>query len=206
MATIKVYGMLPSTFTRTVLLAAQEKGIDYELVMMRPMDIGALNPFLKIPAMSHGDLTLFESGAILRYFERVFGGPKLWPDEPRAAAMVDQWAGAVSDSLVNSALRYMANRFGFLPVPDQVAQQFLARTRDFLPHFDRQLGKSRFLAGERLTAADLYLAPLLFYFPDIPELKAILDAAPNCKRWMGEMASRPSVKATEPTQKPKVAA
>ncbi|HZQ01957.1 MAG TPA: glutathione S-transferase family protein [Reyranella sp.] len=206
MAAIKIYGMPPSTFTRTVLLACHEKGIDYELVPTRPMDIGALNPFLKIPAMRHGDLTLFESNAILRYLERVFGGARLWPDEPRVAALVDQWSGAVSDTLVNAALRYMANKFGFLPVPDEVAQQFLAKTRQVLPHFDRQLAASRFLAGEQLSAADLYLAPLLFYFPDIPELSAILDAAPNCKRWMGEMADRPSVKATEPTQKPKVAA
>lgn len=206
MATIKIYGMPPSTFTRTVLLAAREKGIDYELVMMRPMDMGALNPFLKIPAMTHGDLTLFESIAILRYFDRVFPGPKLWPDEPRAAALCDQWASAVSDSLVNAALRYMAARFGFLPLPAEMAQKYLDKTAEVVPHFDRQLGKSRFLAGDRLTAADLFLAPVLFYFPDIPELKAILDVAPNCRRWLAEMASRPSVRATEPQQKPQLAA
>ena len=206
MATIKIHGMPPSTFTRTVLMACHEKGIDYDLVMMRPMDIGALNPFLKIPAMTHGDLTLFESIAILRYLERTFGGTKLWPDEPRAAAMVDQWASAVSDSLVNAALRYMAARFGFLPVPAEMAQKYLEKTREVVPHFDRRLGETRFLAGDGLTAADLFLAPLLFYFPDIPEMKAILDAAPHCGRWMREMASRPSVRATEPQQKPQLAA
>lgn len=206
MATIKIYGLPPSTFTRTVLIACHEKGIDYELVPTRPMDLGAINPFHKIPAMTHGDLTLFESIAILRYFERTFGGAKLWPDDPKGAALVDQWASAVSDSLVNAALRYLAHRFGFLPVPEQMAQQFLDKTAQFLPHFDRQLGKSRFLAGAALSAADLYLAPLLFYFPDMPQTKAILDIAPNCKRWLGEMANRPSVQATEPIQKPKVAA
>ena len=206
MAAIKIYGMPPSTFTRTVLLACHEKGIDYELVMTRPMDMSPFNPFQKIPTMTHGDLTLFESIAILRYLERTFGGAKLWPDDIRAAALVDQWASAVSDSLVNAALRYMAHRFGFLPVPEQMAQQYFDKTAAFLPHFDRQLGKSRFLAGAELSAADLYLAPLLFYFPDIPETKALLDAAPNCKRWMGEMAGRQSVKATEPTQKPRLAA
>ena len=112
---------------------------------VRPMELGALNPFHKIPAMTHGDLTLFESIAILRYLERSFGGAKLWPDEPAAAATVDQWASAVSDSLVNAALRYMAHRFGFLPVPEVMAEQFLEKTREFLPHFDRQLGKNRVL-------------------------------------------------------------
>jgi glutathione S-transferase len=206
MATIKIYGLPPSTFTRTVLLAAQEKGIDYELVMTRPMDMGALNPFLKIPAMTHGDLTLFESIAILRYFERAFGGPKLWPDEPRAAAMVDQWVSAASDSLVNAALRYMAARFGFLPAPAEMVKKYLDKTREVLPHFDRQLGANRFLAGVGMTAADLFAAPVLFYFPDIPELKVILDAAPNCRRWLAEMAARPSVRVTEPQQKPQLAA
>jgi glutathione S-transferase len=206
MATIKIYGMPPSTFTRTVLLAAEEKGIDYELVPTRPADMTPFNPFHKIPAMTHGDLTLFESIAILRYFERTFGGTRLWPDDSKAAALVDQWSSAVADSLVNAALRYMASRFGFLPIPAEMAQQCLDKTRAFLPHFDRQLGKTRFLAGAAFSAADLYLAPLLFYFPDIPELKAILDAAPNCRRWMAEMQSRASVVATEPTQKPRLAA
>jgi len=206
MAEIKIYGLPPSTFTRTVLLACHEKGIDYDLVPTRPMDLGALNPFHKIPAMTHGDFTLFESIAILRYLERTFGGARLWPDDPKAAAAVDQWASAVCDSLVHSALLYMAHRFGFLPVPEQMAQKFLEKTRQVLPHFDRQLGRNRFVAGSALSAADLYLAPLLFYFPDMPEMKAILDAAPNCRRWLGEMADRPSVKATEPAQKPQVAA
>ena len=70
----------------------------------------ALNPFRKIPAITHGELTLYESTAILRYFDRAFPGPKLWPEDVAAAAMCDQWASAVCDSLVNAALRYIAAR------------------------------------------------------------------------------------------------
>ena len=87
-----------------------------------------------------------------------------------------------------------------------MAKFLLDKTSAAVPIFDRQLGKGRFLAGDELSVADLYLAPPLFYFPDIPELKSLLGAAPNCTRWLGEMATRPSVKATEPAQKPKVAA
>jgi glutathione S-transferase len=36
MADIKIYGVTPSSFTRTVRLACHEKGIDYELVPMFP--------------------------------------------------------------------------------------------------------------------------------------------------------------------------
>jgi glutathione S-transferase len=206
LANIKIYGVPPSSFTRTVRLGCHEKGIDYELVPTFPGQIGALNPFQKIPAITHGDLTLYESTAILRYLDRTFPGPKLWPEESRQAALCDQWVSAVCDSLVNAALRYMAARFGFLPVPAEMETRYLDKARDVVPIFDRQLGRTRYLAGDSLTAADLFLAPVLFYFPDIPELRAIGDAAPNCTRWAGEMAGRPSVRATEPEQKPGIAA
>ena len=206
MADIKIYGVPPSSFTRTVRLACHEKGIDYEMVDAMPSTIDALNPFRKIPAITHGDVTLYESIAILRYLERVFPGPKLWPDDVVAAAACDQWASAVADSLVNASLRYFAARAGFLPVPAEMAQKYLAKTAEVVPIFDRQLGKHRFLAGDSLTVADLYLYPLYAYFPDIAELKAIADRAPNCNRWSAEMAARPSVKATEPSFKPQIAA
>jgi glutathione S-transferase len=206
MAAIKIHGVPPSTFTRTVRLACHEKGIDYELVPTTPGEITALNPFRKIPAITHGDLVLYESTAILRYLDRTFAGPRLWPDDSVGVALCDQWISAFCDSLVNAALRYMASRYGFLPVPGEMRQQYLDKTREVVPIFDRQLGKTRYLAGDAMTAADLFLAPLLFYFPDIPELRAIGDAVPNCARWARDMAGRPSVRATEPQQKPQLAA
>ena len=206
MATIKIHGVPPSSFTRTARLAAHEKGIDYELVSAFPGQVEPMNPFKKIPVMTHGDLVLYESTAIVRYLDRAFPGAKLWPDDLRAAALCDQWVSAMCDSLANSALRYMAARFGFLPVPAEMQAKYLEKAKEVLPAFDRQLGKTRHLAGANLTAADLFLYPLLAYFPDVPELAAVLASAPNCKRWMAEMVARPSVKATEPEMKPKLAA
>ena len=198
MADIKIYGVPPSSFTRTVRLACHEKGIDYELVPMLPGQMGALNPFRKIPAIAHGDMTLYESTAILRYLERTFPGPKLWPQDSRQAALCDQWVSAVNDSLFNSALRFLANHFGFLPVPQEMADMYLAKARDVVPAFDRQLGQTRYLVGDSATAADLFLAPMVFSFPAVPGLKEVGEASPNLARWMRDMSVRPSMKATEP--------
>jgi hypothetical protein len=57
MATLRIHGVSPSTFTRTVRLACHEKGIDYEMIDAMPGNIGPLNPFHKIPAITHGDVT-----------------------------------------------------------------------------------------------------------------------------------------------------
>jgi glutathione S-transferase len=198
MASIKVYGVPPSTFTRAVLMGCQEKGIDYELVPTFPSTVGPLNPFGKIPAMTHGEVTLFESSAILRYLDGAFPGPKLWPADSRQAALCDQYVSAVCDSMVNSALRYLANHFGFLPVPQEMADKYLAKAKEVVPVFDRRLGESRYLVGDSLTAADLFLAPIVFNFPAVPGLKEIGEASPNIDRWMREMSARPSMQATLP--------
>jgi glutathione S-transferase len=198
MATIKIYGVPPSTFTRTACLAAHEKGIDFELVAMRPGDLGALNPFRKIPVLQHGDLTLYETTAILRYLDRAFPGPRLWPEDSRGAALCDQWTSAVCDSLANSALRYIAARFGFLPVPAEMQDKYLDKTREVVPVFEARLGESRHLAGPSMTAADLFAFPLLAYFPVVPELAAILATSPYCRRWLAEISARPSAQATAP--------
>ncbi|MBV8187720.1 MAG: glutathione S-transferase family protein [Alphaproteobacteria bacterium] len=206
MTALKIHGVPPSVFTWTARLACHEKGIDYELVPTMPSQVAPLNPFHKIPAITHGDLVLFETAAIVRYLDRTFPGPKLWPVDSIGIARCDQWISAVCDSLVNSAMRYMAARFGFLPVPAEMQQKYLDKAREVVPVFDRRLGESRYLAGDALTAADLFLLPLLSYFPDIAELRAIGDAAPNCKRWLREVGARASVKATAPQQRPQLAA
>src|SRR5262249_60521089 len=105
MADIKVHGVPPSTFTRTVLLACHEKGIDYELAPTMPSEITPLNPFRKIPAITHGDLVLFEATAVLRYFDRPLPGPQLWPRDSVGIARSDRSAGAVCVALVSVVLR-----------------------------------------------------------------------------------------------------
>jgi glutathione S-transferase len=207
MAAIKIYGVPPSTFTRAVRMGCHEKGIDYELVPTFPNTVGSLNPFGKIPAMTHGELTLFESSAILRYLDQAFPGPRLWPADARDSALVDQWVGAACDSLFNCAQRYLASRFNFLPVPAEMTKKYLDKTREVLPVFDHQLGKTKYLAGDVLTAADLVACPPFFYFPDIAELRGILDSQPNCRRWMDDIAARPSFAATvtPPEMRPKLA-
>ena len=199
MATLQIYGVPPSPFTRAARLACHEKGVDYELVSTPPGGTAPKNPLGKIPMMKHGDFTLFESQAIVRYVDHTFDGPLLWPKEAHAAALCDQWLSVVCDSMVQTALAgVIAPRFGILPGTEESIQGALKRSERVVGIFDKHLADHRFLAGEELTAADLFLVPIFFYFPAIPELKALGEASPNCGRWVREMGARPSVQATDP--------
>ena len=92
-----VFGAPYSVYVRAVRLALEEKGVQYELV---PVDIFALgavppehksrHPFGKIPAFEHAGFRLYEAGAITRYIDEAFPGPRLQPDDARARARMNQ--------------------------------------------------------------------------------------------------------------------
>jgi glutathione S-transferase len=199
MATLQIFGVPPSPFTRAVRLACREKGVDYELVPTRPGETAPLNPLGKIPMMKHGDFMLYESPAIARYVDRTFDGPPLWPKDARDSSLCDQWLSVVCDSMVQTALAgVIAPRFGIIPGTEEGIQASLNRSERVVGIFDKHLADHRFLAGNAVTAADLFQVPIFFYFPEIPELKALLESSPNCRRWVRDMGARPSVKATDP--------
>jgi len=199
MATLQILGVPPSPFTRAVRLCCREKGVDYELVPTRPGETAPLNPLGKIPMMKHGDFALFESPAIARYIDRSFAGPPLWPADPKASSLCDQWLSVVCDLVVRSALAgVIAPRFGIIPGTEDSIQAGMKQTERVVGILDKHLADHRFLAGDSLTAADLFLVPIFFYFPEVAELKALAAASPNCGRWARDMGARPSVKATDP--------
>ena len=101
--------------------------------------------------------------------------------------------------MVQTALAgVIAPRFGIIPGTEESIQANLKRAERVLGIVDKHLADHRFLAGEAVTAADLFLVPIFFYFPEIEELKALAESSPNCGRWVRDMGARPSVQATDP--------
>src|ERR1700747_1479290 len=93
-----VHGIPGSPYVRAALLALEEKGAAYELAAMQ---FGTLkqqphlsrHPFGRIPAFEHDGWMLYETQAIMRYVDTVVAGPRLQPEEPRAAARMNQLMG-----------------------------------------------------------------------------------------------------------------
>ncbi len=81
MSELILYGDPRSTYVRTARIAAEEKGVGYDVVAPSEagIDYSEIHPFGKMPGMAHGDLTLFETAGIVSYIDGAFDGPALIP-------------------------------------------------------------------------------------------------------------------------------
>ena len=84
MATLIIHGIPLSTYVRTCRMACMEKGVPYELdpVMPQSPEQLAMQPWGSVPAMTHGDVRMYESLAICNYIDSAFDGPPLQPADP----------------------------------------------------------------------------------------------------------------------------
>lgn len=205
MTDITVYGFPLSTFVRTVRMTLVEKGLAYDLEPVAPHspEIAERHPWGKVPAFQHGAVRLFETQAICRYIDEMFDGPALQPSYPGGRARMAQWISAYCDNayrhLVQALIiqRLAVPRMGGTPDEDIIAAN-LPDAKSSLGIFDKALAEHEFLAGGRLTLADLFLAPLVFYLPMTPEGQALLPEVPNLQRWYEIIAARDSFKQTVP--------
>ena len=107
MANIEILGVARSTYVRAVRMVCEEKAIPYDLAPAAPHspDVAAIHPFGKIPVMRHGDFELCESKAIATYLDLSFPGPKVFPTDPREAALAEQWVSLVNTKMDGTLVR-----------------------------------------------------------------------------------------------------
>ena len=200
MPELEIIGAPQSTFVRTTRMALEEKGVPYTLKPARPHspEVDCIHPFGRIPAMRRGDFTLCESRAIIGYADRVFDGPKLIPDDPRRAAVVEQWVSLVANGVFPAVIPYFGQYF-FPPggTTDRAAVEALLPA---VRHAIETLGRGAAtgsLAGDTFTLADMYALPVLVYLDRLPESRDMLREA-TLDAYLARHAERASFKNTTP--------
>jgi glutathione S-transferase len=199
MADLKIYGFPPSTFVRTARLVAHEKGLAYDL--LPPATEGAArHPFGKMPVAARGDVVVYETPAIARWFDSIGSGPSLVPSDPLRAARMEQWISVCCDYVYGTiAHGILLPRFGLRQRPEDEVQADLKKVPELWRPIEATLKANRYLTGDSVSLADFFLVPLMFYVPEVPDLKAIaMDGTTEIQRWCHDMGQRDSVKATDP--------
>ena len=201
MAEVTVHGMAQSTYVRTCCMVCEEKGIGYERRDAAPHSQELLrhSPTGKMPGFQHGDLVLWETGAIIRYLDEAFGGPRLQPADPGVRARMNCWIGMADDSFYQTMIRdIVMPRFGLVPLDEARIGQAAEKLERLLPVAEQTLQTGAYLAGDQPTLADLFLAPILFWWEKTPEGQAALPKYQALGRWYRAIGERPSFRATTP--------
>ncbi|MDX2169270.1 MAG: glutathione S-transferase family protein [Deltaproteobacteria bacterium] len=125
-----------------------------------PADYAAIQPFGQIPALRHGDLTMFESGAIVLHVAEQ--SRALLPSEPQARAHVQQWMFAALNT-VESPVQELAGLDLFHAGAGWAAERRPAveeRVRQRLAQLTACLKDGEYLVGA-FSAADILMASVL---------------------------------------------
>ena len=203
-----VYGRAGSTYVWGARLALAEKGVAHELVEVgfgqrREEPHLSRRPFAKMPAFEHDGFALYETQAILRYIDEGFPVAPLQPTDLHQFSRMNQVIGIVDayayPSIVGGIVfnRMLAPRLG-LPVDEAAVAAALPRARLCVSEIARLMGDDPYLAGERVTLADLLVIPLFYYFGKLPEGEAPLAEHPSIRPWMRRMEERQSFQVTKP--------
>jgi glutathione S-transferase len=209
MPTLEIIGIPQSNYVWAVRMVCEEKGVPYEHKPERPHSpaIDAIHPFGKVPVMRHGDVELCESKAIATYIDRVFDGPKVIPDDPARAAMVEQWVSLGNVEFDKLIIRQYVVPYVFpkeAGKPDMTAIKAAAeKMKGQVDVLDKAVAKTGYLAGDSFTLADINILPMLFYANRFEEGKAMFGAAKNLSAYMERHFARPSFQASKPPPPPK---
>jgi glutathione S-transferase len=203
-----VYGPAGSTYVWSARLALAEKGVAHELVEVgfgahREEPHLSRHPFAKVPAFEHDGFALYETQAILRYIDEGFPVAPLQPTDLHQFARMNQIIGIVDayawPSIAAGILfnRMLAPRLG-LPVDEAAVAAALPRARLCIAEIARLMGEQPFLAGERISLADLMVIPLFYYLHRLPEGAAPFAEHPELLAWIRRMEGRQSFQVTKP--------
>jgi glutathione S-transferase len=202
-----VHSVPGSPFGRAVLATLEEKGAPYRISAVKSAERHspehlARHPFGRVPVLQHGDFWLYETQAILRYIDRVAEGPRLTPDDARAAARMDQlmnindWYLFMGANRIIGFERIVAPRLlGKAPDGAAIAAA-MPGARTVLREIARLLGENPFLAGSELSLADLIVAPQMEFLSQTPEWAELGAPHQNLCAWLRWMGERPSFQAT----------
>ena len=145
-----------------------------------------ISPFSKIPVIRDGDISIFESGAILIYLAEKSG--KFYDASERL--IINQWLMA--------QMAYVGPMFGqhhqfhhYNPGKSEFGEErYFKIARRIYAHLDERLGQSEYLAGRNYTIADIATFPWVARH-NIHDIG--LNNYPNLTRWYSIISKREAV-------------
>lgn len=181
----------PRGFVRDLRVrwALEEAALPYRVASVPFDDRGpahlAHQPFGQVPWLTDGDISIFETGAILLHL----GGlsEKLMPRDPRARSEATEWVLAALNSVEMASLPWGMSKFMGHPT-DTAAWKFVD---DFLKlrlkHLEPVFAVREWLAGS-FSVADILMSDVLRV---VDQFGGLTDS-PACRAYVARATGRPA--------------
>jgi glutathione S-transferase len=188
-----------SMFGAKAEIAALEKGLDFELIMVaydvqsgyspKHPEVLRINPKRQVPVLVHGDVEIFDSTQIFEYLEELKPDPPLWPQGIAARARARLLEHRSDEVYFPHVIRLMGMQEN---LQDEAAMAAIDACTRYYGEMERQLADSEWLAG------DYSFADIAFYMAALfgERQGAVLRrATPKLLAWRERMTRRPAVRA-----------
>lgn len=155
----------------------------------------AMNPNGLVPVLQDGALTVWESHATLRYLAAQYGQETLWRSDPAERALVDQWTDWTATTFQPGwiALFWLLVRTPRDQHDDKAITAAFAKTASALRILDANLIERDYLAGDRLSYADIAAGVALYRWFSMDITR---PAMPGVENWYRRLQERPAFRKT----------
>jgi glutathione S-transferase len=213
---IELYWGSGSPFAWRVMLALEVKRLPYESKLLEfskgehktPAYL-RLNPRGKVPTLKDGDFVIYESLAIMSYLDRKYPEPPLFGKTPEETGLI--WrALAECESYILPAGDQVIRPIFFGQGLDKVEEieQAAETLRRELKTIDKRLAGSDWLVGDKISAADIGVFPLVQLLlraaskeaaqPFNLGLLPLEQTFPNVAKWVQRIEALPHYQRTYP--------
>ncbi|WP_034296541.1 glutathione S-transferase family protein [Herbaspirillum sp. RV1423] len=189
---IRLYGFPLSGHSHRVQLFLNMLGLPHEFIYVdlpnkaqKEASFLARNPRGQVPVIEDGDITLYDSTAILVYLARQYGDGGWLPGDPVDAARVQQFLSLASGEVLEGPAKARMVKLFNAPLDYQQAKE---KAFSLLQLLDAHLAGRNFLVGTRPTIADI---ACYSYVAHAPEGGVSLDAYPHVRGWVARIESLP---------------
>jgi glutathione S-transferase len=197
---LKLWGRLSSINVRKVVFTAQLLEVPFERfdagaefgVTTTPEYL-ARNPNALVPTLQDGDFVLWESNTIVRYLCAKYSEDGLYPPDLRARFDAERWMDWQQTTL-NGAGRHAFIQLVRTPADQRDTLAIAASeaaTEPLLAMLEAHLAQRAYMAGERLTMADIPIACEMHRWWGLPLQHA---EHPHLRRWYEGLRQRPAAR------------
>ena len=180
--------------SQRVLWLLEELGLPYEIrhyardatTRLAPPELKAVHPLGKSPVLTDGTQTVIESGAIIDYIVRHYGGGRLRPavGTPDYESYLQWLHYAEGSAMLPLMLKLYVGRLGDAGAP--LAPRIESEIANHIGFVDRSLKGRDWLIGDSLTAADLQMSFVG------EALRAARPMFPSVDAWVKRFQARPA--------------